>query len=181
MDSEFMQAIATGLSDKGIEVIRFDFDYMQKAKALNKKRPPDRLDKLQGCFLQQLQSLTDDVPLFIGGKSMGGRVASTLLGQSMATGAIVFGYPFHPPGKPDKLRTEHLQTLSKPMLVLQGERDTFGRQSEVREYALSQHIQLAFLADGDHSFKPRKASGISYQSNMQRAIDSAATFIQANI
>lgn len=181
MESDFMQSVAEGLAIQSIEVVRFDFEYMQKAKALSKKRPPDKFEKLQVYFQQVLADLANEMPLFIGGKSMGGRVASTILDNSPAIAAVVFGYPFHPPGKPEKLRTEHLQALTKPMLVLQGERDTFGKQAEVESYTLSESVQLQFLPDGDHSFKPRKSSGKTLQENVEVAVKLAASFIQEQI
>ncbi len=87
------------------------------------------------------------------------------------------GYPFHPPGKPDALRIEHLQTLTQPALVVQGERDSFGRRAEVETYALSSAVQLHWIPDGDHSFKPTKRSGLSEQANLQQAIAAADQFM----
>ena len=178
-DSEFMQQVAERLAALGIRVHRFNFPYMQVAEQTGKKRPPDRNDKLQVFFQDLLSQADKDLPLFIGGKSMGGRIATQILDSSPALGAVVFGYPFHPPGKPDKLRTEHLQNLSKPLLVLQGERDTFGRQDEVEQYALSEQVQCKFLPDGDHSLKPRKASGMTQDEHIASAAHQAANFIKA--
>ncbi len=178
MDSDFMQQVAEGLAALGIEVVRFNFDYMQLRAQDGKKRPPDRMPKLQQCFHTQIAQLPQDgLPLFIGGKSMGGRVSSLIVEQTDAQAAIVFGFPFHAPGKPVKDRIEHLAALDKPMLVLQGTRDTMGTQEEVSHYQLSKHIQLFWLEDGDHSLKPRKASGFDYQQHLEKAIQHAANFM----
>ena len=183
-DSPFMQDMASLLSERGIEVILFDFDYMKKAVETGKKRPPEKVEKLQMQFQAQIEARNSSLPLFIGGKSMGGRVASMMFSQSNpefdAKGCICLGYPFHPPGKADKLRVEHLKSLQKPLLVVQGERDTFGNQQEVQDYGLPDVISLLFLPDGDHSFKPRKASGKTLDENMQIAADRVADFIKSH-
>ncbi|WP_166422859.1 alpha/beta family hydrolase [Paraglaciecola sp. 20A4] len=178
MESDFMALAATLFSQRQISVIRFDFEYMQRAVALNRRQPPDRMPKLLSYFSYILAGLESSLPLFIGGKSMGGRVASMLLEESSALGAVCFGYPFHPPGKREKLRTEHLYTLQKPLMVVQGSRDTFGTQEEVADYRLPKNIETIFMADGDHSFKPRKKSGFSQEQHIISAIDASAEFIR---
>lgn len=181
-ESEFMQEVASNMRQLNINVVRFNFPYMETIKATGKKRPPDRMPKLEASFVAVTERVTiqwPDLPLFIGGKSMGGRVATRILDQSEAIGAIALGYPFHPPGKPEKQRTEHLANLQKPLLIIQGERDTFGRREEVEGYALSPAIQTEFLADGDHSFKPRKASGCTHSGHIETATRQAQTFMQA--
>jgi predicted alpha/beta-hydrolase family hydrolase len=180
-DSEFMQAVTENLVRQRINVVRFNFEYMQKAIALNKRYPPDRIDKLCLYYHQIVSEVSDTLPIFIGGKSMGGRVSTMILEQSKAKAAICFGYPFHPPGKLDKLRVDHLQELSKPLLVLQGERDTFGSQTEVSLYSLSKMVKCCFLADGDHSLKPRKSSGLTQADNINKATDMAAKFIKDSL
>ncbi|WP_100641773.1 alpha/beta fold hydrolase [Alteromonas facilis] len=185
MQSDFMQHIARELSENGVTTWLFDFPYMQKAQALGKKRPPDRAPVLLDAFSTAIGEVTSsrafdpDVPFYIGGKSMGGRIASLwasddelVLPENVSlAGVIALGYPFHPPGKPEKLRTEHLSTLRCPMLIVQGERDTFGNQSLVSELVLPDIVSLLWLADGDHSFKPRKASGFSQQAHIAQAAD----------
>ncbi len=136
------------------------------------------MQKLQQQFHAVLNQLDSDLPLFIGGKSMGGRVASLILEATNARGCICMGYPFHPPAKPEKLRTEHLLTIQRPMLILQGERDTFGSKDEIPDYHLPSAIQVRYMIDGDHSFKPRKASGATLDSNIHSAITHTAEFIQ---
>lgn len=179
--SEFMQDMARELSALGVVVHCFDFDYMQVMQKTGKRRPPDKIEKLQQCFLQELQHTQGDLPLFIGGKSMGGRVASMILQHSPALAGICLGYPFHPVGKPDKLRVAHLQEPGKPLLVLQGQRDTFGNDGEIPQYALHPRVEVAYLPDGDHSFKPRKASGFTQAQHVQTAAALAVSFMQAQI
>lgn len=180
-NSPFMQIMAEGLCKRGINVVRFNFAYMQLAEELGKRRPPDRADKLLVHFQSVLSDVDSSLPLFIGGKSMGGRMASMLLQESTALGCICMGYPFHPPGKPEKLRTAHLETINKPVLILQGARDSFGTREEIGAYHLSEQVQLTYLADGDHSFKPRKASGFMLDDHLQLAITESAEFIMAHI
>lgn len=180
-DSDFMNSVAQQLAEKGVNVYRFNFEYMQKALKLNRRHPPNKIDQLCAYFNQVIEQTPSDLPLFIGGKSMGGRVASMILSQSKAQGTICFGYPFHPPGKQDKLRIAHLQDLDKPMLILQGERDTFGTRSEISGYSLSTHVSCEFLSDGDHSLKPRKASGLTHAENIESATDKAVCFIKRSL
>jgi len=92
---------------------------------------------------------------------------------------VCLGYPFHPPGKPEKMRTSHLETLTTPALILQGERDTFGTRADVEAYKLSASIKVHWLADGDHSFKPRKKSGITETDNLEVALNALGTFLSA--
>jgi predicted alpha/beta-hydrolase family hydrolase len=179
--SEFMQLMAEGLSKHSINVVRFNFTYMQLAEELGKRRPPERADKLLAHFNTVLSGVDSSFPIFIGGKSMGGRMASMLLQESKALGCICMGYPFHPPGKPEKLRTEHLETINKPVLILQGERDTFGSREEISSYNLSTQVQVSYLTDGDHSFKPRKASGSTIYGHINLAIIQTAEFIKSYI
>ena len=180
-NSDFMQLIAEALAKQNVNVIRFNFIYMQLAHDLGKRRPPDRADKLLAHFNSVLSEIDSLYPVFIGGKSMGGRMASMLLEESDALGCICMGYPFHPPSKPEKLRTEHLLSINKPLLILQGERDTFGKSDEIETYKLSERVQVNYLPDGDHSFKPRKASGYSLEDNINQVIEHTATFIKNHI
>ena len=180
-NSEFMHLMAEGLAKRNINVIRFNFAYMQLAEELNKRRPPDRADKLLDHFKTVLSQIDSELPIFIGGKSMGGRMASMLLAESIALGCICMGYPFHPPSKPEKLRTEHLLAIDKPVLILQGERDTFGTRQEIGNYNLSARVKVSYLVDGDHSFKPRKASGFTLDDHLNLAITQTAEFMKSHI
>lgn len=181
MNSEFMETVAMLFAKRHVSVTRFDFEYMQKAALLNRRQPPDRMPKLQAYFEHIIASLDVTVPLFIGGKSMGGRVASIVLDESPAAGGICFGYPFHPPGKLDKLRTAHLEVLQKPLFVVQGSRDTFGTQDDVKSYSLPSNIETHFLADGDHSFKPRKRSGFTQDAHILEAVNASVAFIERQV
>jgi len=176
MDSPFMAAIAGGLADRGWRVVRFNFPYMVRSALTGKKAAPDRLPTLVAAFQAEIQAASQEQhPLLIGGKSMGGRIASLVVDQAaidhQVRGCICLGYPFHPPGQPQKLRTEHLRELRTPCLILQGERDSFGRREEVDGYDLSGAIQLQWLPSGDHSFKPTKASGLSLDDNLASAVE----------
>lgn len=184
-EHEFMQDIAQKLCALQINVVLFNFPYMQTIKETGKRRPPDKADKLLAHFESVIDKVFEEgntLPLYIGGKSMGGRMASMLLDNlELAEGAIALGYPFHPPGKPEKTRTAHLECMKKPMLIIQGERDTFGTQQEILQYSLADSIELAFLSDGDHSFKPRKASGETQQAHIESAATIVADFINRQL
>ena len=139
MDSEFISDFTARLNNINCDVIRFNFPYMDKRLIDGKRRPPDRMPKLITCFEQVLSKIVTDIPVFLIGKSMGGRVAATLAASDdiNASGVICLGYPFHPQKKPEKLRLEPLQATIKPILILQGERDALGCKSEIAEYELS--------------------------------------------
>ena len=129
MDTPFMEAFATGLADRGFTVVRFNFPYMALRAEDGKKRPPDRAPKLLAAYEAAIEAVRTDAPLIIGGKSMGGRIATMLAAEKPSlglSGVVCLGYPFHPPGKPEKLRTEHLPAIPVPTLIAQGERDPFG-------------------------------------------------------
>ncbi|WP_444901907.1 alpha/beta fold hydrolase [Microbulbifer sp. SSSA007] len=181
MDSEFMQALSLGLCGQGVEVIRFEFPYMAQRRTGGSKRPPNTMPQLEECFREQIAHFSGSFPLFIGGKSMGGRVASLLADESFAesliAGVVCLGYPFHPQGKPDKLRTEHLQAISCPTLIVQGDRDPLGNRVEVDTYGLADTIEVEWLEDGDHDFKPRRASGFTHAGHWQSAVEIAAQFM----
>lgn len=180
MDSPFMEAMAVGLAERGWRVVRFEFAYMARQRLSGRKAAPDRMPKLQEVFREQVALEAQRGPLFIGGKSMGGRVASLLLDELAAShgvrGGICLGYPFHPLGKPEQLRTDHLEQLQTPALILQGERDGFGTRAQVESYSLSGGIAVGWLPDGDHSFKPRKASGFTEAQNWVAAVEQADGF-----
>lgn len=176
MDSEFMEFFAAGLAEQGLRVARFEFPYMIKRREDGKRRPPDRAPVLLETYLNIAAELGPE-NLIVGGKSMGGRIASMIADEAGVAGLVCLGYPFHPPGKPDKLRTEHLAELKTPALILQGERDPFGKRDEVAGYALSKAIKVDFLPDGDHDLKPRKASGRTREENWADVADRMAVFI----
>ena len=178
MDSPFMAAVTGALAMRGLRIVRFEFPYMAGRRTGGKKRPPDRQPVLLDCF-REVVAAEEGRRLTMGGKSMGGRMASLLADELGAAGLVRFGHPFHPPGRPDKLRTEHLAALKTPTLILQGERDPFGTVAEVPGYALSPAIRLHWLADGNHDLAPRKASGRTREQNWQEAAETAADFLLA--
>ena len=159
MDTPFMEAIAAGCSGPDLTVARFEFPYMAKRRKDGRRSPPDRMPKLEQAFRDVCQSLQEADTLFIGGKSLGGRVASRISDSVGAKGLICLGFPFHPPGKPDRTRVEPLLSLQTPTLILQGTRDPFGRPEEVAGYGLPQSIHLHWMEGGDHSLQPLKRSG----------------------
>ncbi|MEZ9895208.1 alpha/beta fold hydrolase [Vibrio lentus] len=177
MDHEFMQSVAKGLAFKGIRVIRFNFPYMIKRSEDGKRRPPDRAPKLLDAYQEIIEQVDAD-KLVIGGKSMGGRMASHLSELDKVAAMACLGFPFHPPGKPEKYKGEHLAELTKPCLILQGERDTFGKREEFADFDLSDSIRVEFIPDGDHSFKPRKSSGCTEQQNIALTVEKLSAFIK---
>lgn len=172
MDHPFMDAVVAHLSE-AIGVMRFEFPYMSKRRLDGKRRGPDGQAVLEESFFEAAERCAsicgsmDDV--ILAGKSMGGRYATRVVDRVGARGCAVFGYPFHPPGRPEKLRTEHLETLKTPTVIVQGARDPFGTESEVASYKLSPQISVRFLSDGDHSLKPRKSSGFTHEAHLEAA------------
>ena len=175
MDSAFLTTIARALAARGLRVLRFEFPYMAARRTEGRSRPPDREPVLLEAWRAAVRAAGSDA--FIGGKSLGGRMASLVADELGVRGLVCLGYPFHPPGPPEKLRTRHLASLRTPTLILQGERDPFGSRAEVAGYALSDAIRMEWLTDGDHSFKPRRASGATEGGNLERAIAEVAAFI----
>ena len=132
------------------------------------------MPKLLACYREVVEA--QQGPVILAGKSMGGRAATMLADDIACAGVVAFGYPFHPPGKPENLRTAHLEPMRTPTLIVQGERDTFGTRDEVAGYGLSQQIRLRWIDDGDHSLKPRKKSGFTLEGNLAAAMDAAVAF-----
>ncbi len=166
MDSASMSAASKALADQGFRVARFEFGYMAARRTSDQRRPPPKAEVVKPEYLSAIVDLGAKGRLIIGGKSMGGRVASMIAdeayGQGLIAGLLCLGYPFHPPGKPEQLRTAHLKDLKTPTLICQGTRDEFGTKDEVPGYELSDRIKLLWLEDGDHDLKPRKTiSGFS--------------------
>jgi predicted alpha/beta-hydrolase family hydrolase len=177
MDSPFMEFFATKLGERGFRVARFEFPYMASKRATGQQKRPDREPVLRETWVKVIGMLGRK-GLVIGGKSMGGRIASLVADETKVTGLFCLGYPFHPEGKPDKLRVEHLESIKTPTLILQGERDPFGTQEEVAEYKLSSPIKVVWLKDGDHSFKPRKSSGQTEEQNWEEAVGEITKFVE---
>jgi len=176
MDTPFMSFFATGLAERGFRVVRFEFPYMASQRKTSKRKPPDRELVLRETWLKVVNLLGRE-GLVIGGKSMGGRIASLVADEAGVKGLTCLGYPFHPVGKPDRLRIEHLQTIKTPTLILQAKRDPFGRREEVAGYKLPSAIRIRWIEDSDHSFKPRKKSGRTEEQSWETAIDEIVTFL----
>ena|SRR5437868_2528007 len=177
MDSGFMNDVANGLAAQDLRVARFEFPYMA-SRRVGQRRGPDRPEVLRTTWLAAIAEAraAGAARVIVGGKSLGGRIASLVADEAAVDGLLCLGYPFHPPGKPEQLRTKHLAALRTTALIVQGERDPFGTREDVAGYALSPAITLAWLPDGDHSFKPRKSSGTTERANVERAIALAAAF-----
>ncbi len=178
MDTPAMDTIALGLADNGYRVVRFEFPYMQRIRAEGTRRPPDRQPVLTAHLREEIRACgVETSRLILAGRSMGGRMSSLVADEYEVAGLVCLGYPFHPPGKPERLRTEHLEDITTPTLILQGERDKFGSPEEVEQYRLSRAIDVFWIPDGDHSFKPRKKSGHTEQSNLALAITRMVKFL----
>ncbi|NIY76260.1 alpha/beta hydrolase [Thalassospira sp. HF15] len=181
MDSPFMNEMVGELAKAGLRVVRFEFPYMAKRRIDGKKRGPDRAPVLIEFYGDVVRQLGGPEKLIIGGKSMGGRIASMVADDLGVAGLVCLGYPFHPPGKPENLRTEHLETLSTPTLICHGTRDPFGKPNEIAGYTLSDHIGLHWVEDGEHDFKPRKSSGRTQSQNIAEAALAIAQFAKARV
>jgi predicted alpha/beta-hydrolase family hydrolase len=177
-DSPFMATMARGVAARGFRVARFEFPYMRARREEGKRKGPNPAPVLMACWKRAVEALGGGERLVVGGKSMGGRIASMVADEVGARGLVCLGYPFHPPGQPERLRTTHLATLRTPALIVQGTRDPFGVPDEVAAYDLSPGIEILWLPDGDHSFKPRAASGRTEKDNLAMAIDAVAGFLE---
>ena len=178
MDSDSMTLAAQSLADAGFRVARFEFAYMRGRRTGGSRRPPPKADLLQQEYRDAVDRLETRTPLIIGGKSMGGRIASMiaddLYQRKTIIGLLCLGYPFHPPAQPEKTRTQHLETLATPTLICQGTRDPFGTPLDVAGYRLSAQIDILWFEDGDHDLKPRqRISGLSvadHQRTVQEGV-----------
>jgi predicted alpha/beta-hydrolase family hydrolase len=170
--SAFMVSFATALAARGIETVTFNFLYMEQGRRL-----PDSKDKLEACYRAVIETVArrngGRGRLAIGGKSMGGRIASQVAaaGAPEAAGLVLLGYPLHPPGKKDQLRDKHLSQIKDPMLFVQGSRDAFGTPQELRPILekLQVPAELHEVAGGDHSFKVLKSAGVT-QADVYTAV-----------
>jgi predicted alpha/beta-hydrolase family hydrolase len=189
MDSPFMARISEMLAAREIRVARFEFTYMAARRSGGKRRPPPKAEALDGEMIAAARAVAKEGSregsgkLAIGGKSMGGRVAShvadNLHKSGEVAGLVCLGYPFHPPNTPDRLRVAHLETLACPTLLVQGERDPFGTRAEVEALKLPPAIRIEWARDGDHDFGPRGGSGTTRRENLEAAADAVAGFLKA--
>jgi uncharacterized protein len=180
MDSPFLEALARDVSAAGFEVARFEFPYMA-ARRRGERRPPDRQAVLERAWLGAVEACREgrrSRRLVVGGKSLGGRIASRIAERAGAVGLVCLGYPFHPPKRPPTGRIEHLATLGTPTLILQGTRDPFGTPEEVASYPLSPAIRLHWVADGDHGFKPRRRSGRTEEQAWAEVASAVVDFLR---
>lgn len=184
MTSPFMETMTELVLARGIAVSRFEFSYMAARRGGGKRRPPPKAETLVPEYIDAVMTLSKTLEpackLLIGGKSMGGRIASLvadgLHASELISGLVVLGYPFHPPGKPQSLRTTHLAELACPALFVQGERDPFGALTEVAGYGLSPAIQFSWAGDGDHDLGPRGGRGQTRSGNLAAAADAILAF-----
>lgn len=186
MDSPFLALMSTLLAERGIRVARFEFAYMAARRNGGKRKPPPKAELLDGEMIAAARVVavaTGTAPLAIGGKSMGGRVAShvcdALHRDGMVAGLVCLGYPFHPPKTPERLRVAHLTDLATPALFVQGERDPFGSRAEVEALTLPATIRFHWAHDGDHDLGPRGGSGTTRRGNLEAATDAVAAFLKS--
>jgi uncharacterized protein len=146
MTHPFMARVAKEMGERGVRVVRFNFPYMDAGKKV-----PDRQPVLLDAWRRAIEEHGGGARMAIGGKSMGGRMASMIADELRVRALVCFGYPFHPPAKPQQLRTAHLEALRTPTLIVQGTRDPFGTPDEVATYSLSSAIDVRWIEGGDHS------------------------------
>jgi uncharacterized protein len=178
MDTPLMGRIARAIAEGGVRVVRFEFPYMRARREGGRVRAPDREPVLRQAWLEVIAELGGGERVVIGGKSLGGRIASLVADEAGARGLVCLGYPFHPPGQPTRLRTAHLADLRTPTLVVQGTRDPFGTREEVARYTLSPAIRLAWIEDGDHSLTPPARSGRTARESLAAVVDLVLEFVR---
>lgn len=177
-DSTFLERLRDALAERGVQTLAVEFAYLQQMRREARRRPPPRVDRLVEELARWCDILTHPElpPLWLGGKSMGGRVASLLAARDGAPGLILCGYPFHPPRKPESQRLAHWPLIASPTLVVQGSRDPFGNRDEISGYDLAS-ARLHLLEDGDHDWQPRRASGRTQASLIEEAAEVVASFM----
>jgi predicted alpha/beta-hydrolase family hydrolase len=179
MDSEFMDAFAEGMvvqSHGLLRVARFEFPYMADRRNDGRQRPPNPESVLLEAWHRAIAALGPK-RLAIGGKSLGGRMASMVADECGVRALVCLGYPFHPQGNSEKLRVAHLATLSTPTLIVQGTRDPFGSEEEVSRYLLSSSIALHWIEGGDHNLAPPKSTGRGVGRTWTEAISAIGDFL----
>lgn len=187
MTSPFLTGMAARLAQAGLSVTRFEFAYMAARRTEGRRRPPPKADRLIGEYKAAVNALRrrsgPTCRLVIGGKSLGGRVASLVAEELYREGAIAglvcLGYPFHPPAKPEVWRTAHLDHLTCPTLIVQGERDPFGTRTEMAGQSFPGAIRFHWIADGDHDLAPRARSGTTHERNLDDATSAVERFIRS--
>jgi uncharacterized protein len=179
--SPFMVRVATGLAERGLSTATFDFAYIAAGRKV-----PDRAPALESAWRDAMatgRSRFGGLPLYIGGKSMGGRIASHVAAQAGSgplAGLVFLGYPLHPPGRPEQRRDAHLPAIAEPMLFVQGSRDAFGSGTEIRELLRSlQSAELEEIEGGDHSFKV-PGGAARQEPVLSRIMDTVAAWARRN-
>jgi len=186
--SGFMRMYAKGLTERGLDVMTFNFVYMEQGRSV-----PDQKLKLERCFRAVIETALKHKKLknnsvVIGGKSMGGRIASQVMAgedrEALAddvVGLVFLGYPLHPPGQPTKLRVEHLEHIKKPMLFVQGTRDALGTPDEIKPFVknLRPAAKIHEIEGGDHSFKAPKKFGMSPDQIFETSMDEIDRWIRS--
>ncbi len=186
-DSTFMEELSVALEREGIGTIRFEFPYMQKRRQDGKKRPPDRepvlLEYFSGVIDRVRAELGSGSLILVGGKSMGGRMASILASRrDDIDGVICFGYPFHPPGKLDRWRTAHFRDLNCPILVLQGTRDPFGKPDELADHQRDlEAIDLRWLEGGNHDLQTLTSQPETQSELIEQAARETRIFVDERL
>jgi uncharacterized protein len=186
--SAFMVRFASALAARGIDTVTFNFLYSEA-----RRRVPDKNDKLEACWRKVIEAWRDGKfgkratadKLFIGGKSMGGRIASQVAADASSdiAGLVLLGYPLHPPGQPDKLRTKHLPAIRAPMLVVQGSRDAFGTPDELRPILdrLTAPAELYVVEGGDHSYKVAKKAVPNQEQVHELVLDEVERWLRRHV
>jgi predicted alpha/beta-hydrolase family hydrolase len=184
--SPFMVAFATGLARRGLDVGTFNFHYTE-----TRRRVPDTGPELERCYVAAIRTFRTRLvnqPLFIGGKSMGGRIATQVVAadaavRAVVAGIVLLGYPLHPPGRPRQLRASHLSGVSRPMLFVQGRRDVFGTPGELTPLleSLDPVPAVSIIEEGDHSFKVRAATKVPQEEVYRRIQDTIAAWIEGAV
>jgi predicted alpha/beta-hydrolase family hydrolase len=186
--SGFMRLFASGLAERGLDVMTFNFVYMEQGRSV-----PDQKQKLERCFSAVIESALKHKKLknnrvVLGGKSMGGRIASQVMAgedrESFASdvaGLVFLGYPLHPPGNPAKLRVEHLEHIKKPMLFVQGTRDALGTPEEIKPFVknLRPAVKIHEIEGGDHSFKAPKKFGLTQEQIFETSMDEIDRWVRS--
>lgn len=178
MDTPFMTYFAEGIATLGVRVGRFEFPYMAQRRITGTRKPPNTAPILLDTWRAAIAAC-DVSKVVIGGKSMGGRMASMIADEMNVRGLVCLGYPFYGAGNRDKPRISHLLTLNTPTLICQGERDALGDRAAVEAITLSPKIAVHWAPDGDHDLKPRKASGRTHDQNLHGALDAVAAFLDS--
>jgi predicted alpha/beta-hydrolase family hydrolase len=179
MDAPFMATFAAGIAKRGLRVARFEFPYMQRQRREGKRFPPSPAPILVERYLAVVGALGGGAGLVIGGKSLGGRIATLIANQVGAKGVVCLGYPFHPPEKPEKIRIEYLKNITAPTLILQGADDPFGAPDEVAGYGLPDNVKVTWLDGADHHLVVTDDAEDNDEQNWAEGADAIAEFVTA--